>query len=84
MAPAAALYVSDLAIFPVQAERLTWISALDTHPMVSLESKRELLGRAVAEGWLTAVRARAGPAAERRDGSYGRGQALAVRAEHSG
>jgi glyoxylase-like metal-dependent hydrolase (beta-lactamase superfamily II) len=48
---AGALYVSDLAIFPVQAERLTWISALDTQPMVSLESKRELLGRAVAEGW---------------------------------
>ncbi|MHB0876239.1 MAG: MBL fold metallo-hydrolase [Anaerolineae bacterium] len=47
-----ALYVSDLAIFPIQAERLAWISALDTHPMVSLESKRELLGRAAEEGWL--------------------------------
>jgi len=44
-----ALYVSDLAMVPVQAERLTWISALDTQPMRSLESKRELLGRAVEE-----------------------------------
>jgi glyoxylase-like metal-dependent hydrolase (beta-lactamase superfamily II) len=47
-----ALYVSDLAILPVQAERLAWISALDTHPMTSLESKRELLGRACSEGSL--------------------------------
>ncbi|MGQ9554302.1 MAG: MBL fold metallo-hydrolase [Anaerolineae bacterium] len=47
-----ALYTTDLAIVPVQAERLTWISALDTHPMQSLESKRELLGRAVEEGTL--------------------------------
>ena len=47
-----ALYLSDLAILPVQAEHLAWISALDTHPMTSLESKRELLGRAFAEGTL--------------------------------
>lgn len=42
-----AVYVSDLAVVPIQAERLAWISALDTHPMRSLESKREVLGRAV-------------------------------------
>ncbi|NPV07360.1 MAG: MBL fold metallo-hydrolase [Anaerolineae bacterium] len=44
-----ALYLSDLAIVPIQAERLAWISALDIAPMQSLESKRELLGRAVEE-----------------------------------
>jgi len=47
-----ALYVSDLAIIPVQAERLAWISALDVAPMQTLESKREILGRAVEEGTL--------------------------------
>jgi len=47
-----ALYTTDLAIVPVQAERLAWISALDTHPRQSLESKRDLLGRAVEEGTL--------------------------------
>lgn len=44
-----ALYLSDLAIVPIQAERLAWISALDVAPMQSLESKREILGRAVEE-----------------------------------
>lgn len=44
-----ALYLSDLAILPVQAERLAWISALDVEPMQTLESKREILGRAVEE-----------------------------------
>jgi len=45
-----AVYVSDLAVVPVQAERLAWISALDTHPMTSLESKREILGAAADAG----------------------------------
>jgi glyoxylase-like metal-dependent hydrolase (beta-lactamase superfamily II) len=49
---AGALYVTDLAIFPVQAERFAWISAIDTHPMRSLESKRALLGLAAELGWL--------------------------------
>ncbi len=47
-----ALYLSDLAILPVQAERLAWISALDVEPMQTLESKREILGRAMEEGTL--------------------------------
>lgn len=47
-----ALYVSDLAIVPVQAERLAWISALDVEPMRTLESKRAILGQAVEAGTL--------------------------------
>lgn len=44
-----ALYVGELAQHPVMLERLAWISAFDVLPMVSLETKRSILERAVAE-----------------------------------
>jgi len=44
-----ALYVGELAQHPVMLERLAWISAFDVLPMVTLETKRRILERAVAE-----------------------------------
>jgi glyoxylase-like metal-dependent hydrolase (beta-lactamase superfamily II) len=45
-----ALYPSDLAALPVQAERLAWVQGLDLEPLRTLESKRSILGQAVEEG----------------------------------
>ncbi|MDP2950611.1 MAG: MBL fold metallo-hydrolase [Chloroflexota bacterium] len=44
-----ALYVGELAQHPVMLERLAWISAFDVLPLVTLETKRRILERAVAE-----------------------------------
>jgi glyoxylase-like metal-dependent hydrolase (beta-lactamase superfamily II) len=41
-----AVYVGELAQHPVMLERLPWISAFDTLPLVSLETKRRFLRRA--------------------------------------
>ncbi len=41
------LYVGELAQHPVMLERLAWISAFDVLPLVSLETKRRLIGRAM-------------------------------------
>jgi glyoxylase-like metal-dependent hydrolase (beta-lactamase superfamily II) len=41
-----ALYIGEMAQHPVMLERLAWISAFDTLPLVSLETKRRLLERA--------------------------------------
>ena len=46
-----ACYLGDL--IPTSAHvPLPWIMGYDLEPLVTLESKRELLGRAEAEGWL--------------------------------
>ncbi len=42
-----AVYVGELAQQPVMLERLAWISAFDVLPLVSLETKRRLIERAV-------------------------------------
>jgi glyoxylase-like metal-dependent hydrolase (beta-lactamase superfamily II) len=42
-----ALYVGELAQHPVMLERLAWISAFDTLPLVSLETKRRFIERAM-------------------------------------
>jgi glyoxylase-like metal-dependent hydrolase (beta-lactamase superfamily II) len=44
-----ALYVGELAQHPVMLERVAWISAFDVLPMVTLETKKRILERAVAE-----------------------------------
>jgi len=47
-----AIFVGDLAQHGVQLERSAWISAFDILPLVSLETKKSLLGRAVRDGAL--------------------------------
>jgi glyoxylase-like metal-dependent hydrolase (beta-lactamase superfamily II) len=42
-----ALYVGEMSQHPVMLERLAWISAFDVLPLVSLDTKRRLLERAV-------------------------------------
>jgi glyoxylase-like metal-dependent hydrolase (beta-lactamase superfamily II) len=42
-----ALYVGELSQHPVMLERLAWISAFDVLPLVSLETKRRLMERAI-------------------------------------
>jgi glyoxylase-like metal-dependent hydrolase (beta-lactamase superfamily II) len=37
-----AIYLGDLASWPIHMERLAWIPAYDVEPMVSIESKRNL------------------------------------------
>jgi glyoxylase-like metal-dependent hydrolase (beta-lactamase superfamily II) len=47
-----ALYVGDIAQHRVQLERTAWVSAFDVLPLVSLETKRRLMERAVQENAL--------------------------------
>ena len=47
-----ALYVGDIAQHRVQLERLAWVAAFDVLPLVSLETKRQLLERAIRENAL--------------------------------
>jgi len=47
-----ALYIGDLAQHPLMLERLAWISSFDVLPLVSLETKKGILERAVAENAL--------------------------------
>lgn len=42
-----ALYLGELAQQPVMLERLAWISAFDVLPLVSLETKRRFIERAI-------------------------------------
>jgi len=42
-----ALYVGELAQHPVMLERIAWISAFDVLPLVSLETKKRVIGRAL-------------------------------------
>jgi glyoxylase-like metal-dependent hydrolase (beta-lactamase superfamily II) len=44
-----ALYIGDLVQHPLMLERLAWISSFDVLPMVSLETKKRILERAIAE-----------------------------------
>jgi glyoxylase-like metal-dependent hydrolase (beta-lactamase superfamily II) len=47
-----AIYVGDLVQHGVQLERDPWISAFDVLPIISLETKKAILGRAAAENTL--------------------------------
>jgi glyoxylase-like metal-dependent hydrolase (beta-lactamase superfamily II) len=44
-----ALYIGELAQHPVMLERIAWISAFDVLPLVTLETKKRILERAIAE-----------------------------------
>jgi glyoxylase-like metal-dependent hydrolase (beta-lactamase superfamily II) len=44
-----ALYIGELAQHPVMLERLAWISAFDVLPLITLETKKRILERAIAE-----------------------------------
>jgi glyoxylase-like metal-dependent hydrolase (beta-lactamase superfamily II) len=66
-----ALYTGDLAHHAVQFERLAWIPAFDILPLVSLETKRRLVERAIRERALIISTHNAFPGAgrmEERDG----------------
>ena len=43
-----AIYIGELAQHPVMLERLPWVSAFDILPLVSMETKRDLIERATA------------------------------------
>jgi len=42
-----ALYVGELAQHPVMLERVAWVSAFDVLPLVSLETKKRVIERAL-------------------------------------
>jgi hypothetical protein len=42
-----ALYIGELSQHPVQLERLAWISAFDIMPVVSLETKKRFVEKAL-------------------------------------
>lgn len=44
-----AVYVGDMVQHPAQLERLAWISSFDVYPLEAMETKRGVVGRAVAE-----------------------------------
>jgi glyoxylase-like metal-dependent hydrolase (beta-lactamase superfamily II) len=46
---ALAVYVGEVVQHPVMLERLAWVSSFDVLPLVSLETKRRMIDRAVAE-----------------------------------
>jgi glyoxylase-like metal-dependent hydrolase (beta-lactamase superfamily II) len=47
-----ALYIGELVQHPVMLERLAWVSAFDTLPLQTLDTKRALLDRATETGAL--------------------------------
>ena len=47
-----AIYIGDMAHHPVQIERPPWISAFDVLPLVSLETKKKLVARAIRDNSL--------------------------------
>jgi glyoxylase-like metal-dependent hydrolase (beta-lactamase superfamily II) len=47
-----AVYIGDIAQTAVQLERTAWVASFDILPLVSMETKKALLERAIAEGWL--------------------------------
>jgi glyoxylase-like metal-dependent hydrolase (beta-lactamase superfamily II) len=42
-----AIYIGELAQQPVQLERVAWVSAFDILPMVSIETKKRFIEKAV-------------------------------------
>jgi glyoxylase-like metal-dependent hydrolase (beta-lactamase superfamily II) len=46
------IYIGDLAQVAVQLERTAWVAAFDILPLVSMETKKQLVERAIEEGSL--------------------------------
>jgi glyoxylase-like metal-dependent hydrolase (beta-lactamase superfamily II) len=67
-----AFYTGDLAHHAVQFERLAWIPAFDVLPLVSLETKRRLVERAIRERALIISTHNAFPGAGRMEEREGR------------
>jgi hypothetical protein len=42
-----AIYIGELAQQPVQLERVAWVSAFDILPMVSIETKKRFIEKAI-------------------------------------
>jgi glyoxylase-like metal-dependent hydrolase (beta-lactamase superfamily II) len=47
-----AIFLGDLASWPIHLERLAWVPAYDLEPMISIETKRNLARWAVERGAL--------------------------------
>ncbi len=47
-----AVYIGDMAQAAVQLERTAWVAAFDILPLVSMETKRALMERAIEQGWV--------------------------------
>ena len=45
-----AVYVGDMAQAVVQLERTAWVSSFDVLPLVSMETKKAIVERAIEEG----------------------------------
>jgi glyoxylase-like metal-dependent hydrolase (beta-lactamase superfamily II) len=46
------VYLGDIAQVPVQLERTAWVSAFDILPLATMETKKAIVERAIAEGSL--------------------------------
>jgi glyoxylase-like metal-dependent hydrolase (beta-lactamase superfamily II) len=46
------VYLGDIAQVPVQLERTAWVSAFDILPLVTMETKKTIVERAITEGSL--------------------------------
>jgi glyoxylase-like metal-dependent hydrolase (beta-lactamase superfamily II) len=69
-----AIYTGDLVHNAIQLERLPWIPAMDILPLVSLETKRRLTERMVADNALVLITHAAFPGAGRLNEAEGRKQ----------
>ena len=49
---ATGVYIGDIAQAAVQLERTAWVAAFDILPLVSMETKKALVDRAIADGSL--------------------------------
>jgi len=47
-----AVYIGDIAQVPVQLERTAWVAAFDILPLVSMETKKRVVERAIEDGSL--------------------------------
>ncbi len=44
-----AVYIGDMVQHPVQLERAPWVSSFDVYPLEAMETKKAVVGRAIAE-----------------------------------
>jgi glyoxylase-like metal-dependent hydrolase (beta-lactamase superfamily II) len=43
-----AIYIGDMIQHPVQLERVPWVSSFDVYPIEAMETKKAVVGRAIA------------------------------------
>jgi glyoxylase-like metal-dependent hydrolase (beta-lactamase superfamily II) len=44
-----AVYIGDMVQHPVQLERAAWVSSFDVYPLEAMETKKQIVARAIAE-----------------------------------